>query len=66
MAAEYAKELDNNPDISEKAMRYYNNGPVFRETNASQFMKFVMTEHYPLSDEFKSKSEFKEIIEILE
>ena len=66
MAAEYAKELDNNPDISEKAMRYYNNGPVFRETNASQFMKIVMTEHYPLSDEFKSKSEFKEIIKILE
>ena len=66
MAAEYAKELDNTPDISEKAMRYYNNGPVFRETNASQFLKIVMTEHYPLSDEFKSKPEFEEIIKTLE
>lgn len=66
MTAEYAKELDNNPDISEKAMRYHNNGPIFRETNASQFMKIIMTEHYPLSDEFISKDEFKKIIKILE
>lgn len=65
IAAEYAKELDETPDISERAMRYYNNGPVFRETNASQFMKIVMTEHYPLTDEFKSRPEFNEIISIL-
>lgn len=62
IAAEYAKELDANPEISEKAMRYYNFGPPFRENNLSQFMKIVMTEHYPLTDEFKSKPEFKEII----
>ncbi len=66
IAAEYAKELDENPDISEKVMRHYNFGPVYRETNLSQFMKIVMTEHYPLSDEFKSKPEFQEIIKILE
>lgn len=66
IAAEYAKELDKTPDISEKVMRHYNFGPVYRETNLSQFMKIVMTEHYPLSDEFKSKSEFKEIIKSLE
>lgn len=66
IAAEYAKELDNIPDISEKVMRHYNFGPVYRETNLSQFMKIVMTEHYPLSDEFKSKTEFKEIIKTLE
>lgn len=66
MAAEYAKELDENPDISEKVMRHYNFGPIFRETNLSQFMKIVMTEHYPLSAEFKSKPEFKEIIQFLE
>ncbi len=65
-AAEYAKELDENPDISEKVMRHYNFGPIFRETNLSQFMKIVMTEHYPLSDEFKSKPEFQEIIKTLE
>ncbi len=66
IAAEYAKELDNTPDISEKAIRHYNFGPIFRETNLSQFMKIVMTEHYPLSGEFKSKPEFKEIIKNLE
>ena len=66
IAAEYAKELDENPDISEKVMRHYNFGPIYRETNLSQFMKIVMTEHYPLSDEFKSKLEFKEIIKMLE
>lgn len=66
IAAEYAKELDENPDISEKAIRHYNFGPIYRETNLSQFMKIVMTEHYLLSDEFKSKPEFKEIIKILE
>ncbi len=66
ITAEYAKELDENPDISEKVMRHYNFGPVYRETNLSQFMKFVMTEHYPLSDDFKSKPEFQEIIKILE
>ncbi len=66
ITAEYAKELDENPDISEKVMRHYNFGPIFRETNLSQFMKIVMTEHYPLSDEFKSKPEFQEIISMLE
>ena len=66
ITAEYAKELDENPDISQKVMRHYNFGPIFRETNLSQFMKIVMTEHYPLSDDFKSKHEFQEIIKILE
>lgn len=66
IAAEYAKELDANPDISETAMRYYNFGPPYRENNLSQFMKIVMTEHYPLSDDFKSTPEFKEIIAMLE
>lgn len=65
MAAEYAKELDNTPDISERAMRHYNYGPAYRENNVSQFMKIVMTEHYPLTEEFKSKSEFKKIISML-
>lgn len=65
-AAEYAKELDNEPDGSEQAKRFYNYGTAYRELNASQFMKTVMTEHYPLSDEFKSSPEFKEIIAMLE
>ncbi len=66
ITAEYAKELDKTPETSERAKRFYNYGSVHRETNASQFMKIVMTEHYPLSDEFKSTPEFKEIIKMLE
>ncbi len=66
ITAEYAKELDANPDVSEKVMRHYNFGPIYRETNLSQFMKIVMTEHYPLSDEFKSTPEFKEILSMLD
>lgn len=64
-AAKYARKLDNAPDNSERAKRFYNYGTAYRELNASQFMKTVMTEHYPLSDEFKKKDEFKEIIEML-
>lgn len=64
-AAKYAKELDNAPDGSERAKRFYNYGTAHRELNASQFMKTVMTEHYPLSGDFKEKDEFKEIIDLL-
>lgn len=64
-AAEYAKELDNAPDGSERAKRFYNYGTAYRELSACEFMKTVMTEHYPLSEEFKSTKEFKEIIETL-
>lgn len=64
-AAKYAKELDETADVSDKAKRFYNFGTAYRETTASQFMKIVMTEHYPLSEEFKNKKEFKEIIKQL-
>lgn len=63
-AAIYAKELDDTPDVSERAKRFYNFGTVYRESTASQFMKLVMTEHYPLSDEFRATPEFREIIEL--
>lgn len=64
-AAKYAKVLDNSPDVSERAKRFYNYGPIHRETTASQFMKIVMTQHYPLTDEFKNTPQFKEIIAFL-
>ena len=64
-AAEYAKELDENSEVSERDKKHYNYGSVYREATASQFIKTAMTEHYPLSDEFKEKAEFKEIIELL-
>ena len=64
-AAIYAKKLDDTADASEKEKRFYNYGTIYRETTASQFMKIVITEHYPLSDAFKEKDEYKKIIEQL-
>ncbi len=64
-AAVYAKKLDETSDVTERAKRFYNYGTVYRETTASQFMKIVMSEHYPLTEEFKRKAEFKEIIKML-
>ena len=64
-AAEYAKELDSKPDFTEKMMRFYNYGTTYRGTNASQFMKIVITEHYEFSEEFKKKEEFKQILGML-
>lgn len=65
-ASLYAKELDNAPDNSEQAKRFYNYGTAYRELTACEFIKAVMTEHYPLSEEFKETNEFKEIIEKLD
>lgn len=65
-AAEYAKALEEVPEISERYIRYYNFGPPYRELTPTQFIKTVMTEHYHLSEKFKSRSEFKEIIRMLE
>lgn len=65
-AAEYAKELDSTPEASERAKRFYNYGTEYRQLSASQFMKTVMTQHYPLSEEFKEKEEFKKIVSLLD
>ena len=65
-AAEYAHGLDNAPDGTEQIKRYYNYGTAHREMSASEFMRTVMTEHYPLSEEFKGKREFEEIVGMLE
>ena len=61
-AAKYAVELDRNPEQLERIKRFYNCGPEHREMNACEFMKTVMTGHYPLSEEFKSSKEFKDVI----
>lgn len=64
-AAEFAKELDNAPDGAEQIKRFYNYGTAYRELSACEFMKTVMTQHYPLSDEFKGTKEFEGIIDSL-
>lgn len=65
LAAECALKLDENKDAAEKLKRYNNYGNAYREKSASEFMKAVMTEHYPLSDNFRQSPEFKEIISLL-
>lgn len=64
-AAEFAKELDNAPDGTERIKRYYNYGTAHRDMSAKEFMRTVMTEHYPLGEEFKGTREFGEIVEML-
>lgn len=64
-AAGYARELDSHPEETEKIKRFYNYGTAHREMSASEFMRTVMTEHYPLSEEFKESKEFQEIIDLL-
>ena len=64
-AAEFAVALDSHPDETEQAKRFYNCGTAHREMSACEFMKTVMTEHYPLGEEFKATPEFKEIIKML-
>ncbi len=65
LCADYAIKLDSQPDETEQIKRFYNYGTAYREMNAREFVKTVMTEHYPLSDEFKNNKEFKKIIKKL-
>jgi len=65
-AAEFAKKLNNAPDGTEHIKRYYNYSTAHRELSATQFLKTVMTENYPLSEEFKKQAEFLDIIAFLE
>ena len=66
MCADYAIKLDSQPDETERIKRFYNYGTAYRELSTREFIKTVMTEHYPLSDKFKSSEEFKSIIKKLE
>lgn len=66
IAAECAKKFDSDPDASEKYYRFYEKEDRFMNMNMSHRMKLLMTKYYILSDEFKSKNEFKEILSILD
>ncbi|MCR5041621.1 MAG: helix-turn-helix domain-containing protein [Clostridia bacterium] len=62
LAAESAVLLDSRQDVSEIIAREYEQEPVYREMNMRKRMKTLMIEHYPLSDPFKEKPEFLEIL----
>lgn len=66
IAAEYAVKCDSVFNNTETVAKFYEQERDYREMNMCTRMKELMTKHYPLSDEFKSKPEFQEIIKILE
>ena len=65
LAAQQALAFDSIYD-SERALLYYEQEERFRNMSMRERMKELMTEHYPLSDEFKSTSEFQKILRIME
>lgn len=60
---EYAKNLDSDPEESERISRFYNNGPSeFKKMTMCERMKELVTKHYPLPDEFKRSERLKELL----
>ncbi len=69
ISAEYAKKYDELPQISGRTAQFFE-GRTYEKTlrgkTMCERMKILMTERYPLTDEFKTTPEFKEIIKMLE
>ena len=70
-SAEIAKQFDELPQISVRHSFLFDGAEFDKNTLGSTHiacsrMKFLMTERYPLSDEFKASEEFKEILAILD
>lgn len=71
--AELAKYFDTMPNITERTALLFNGATVnkqediavYLDTSVCMQMTNHMLKNYPLSDEFKSKPEFKEIIDIM-
>lgn len=61
-----AKEFDRHPVEAEKIFRFYETENRFKEWNMRERAKRLMTEAYPLSDEFKSTEGFKAILKMLD
>lgn len=66
IAAQYAIKCDSVFDNTGIVAKHYEQERDYREMSMRTRMKELMTKHYPLSDEFKSKPEFQEIIKMLE
>ena len=70
-SAETAKQFDELPQISVRHSFLFDGAEFDKNTLGSTHVacsriKFLMTERYPLSDEFKASKEFKEILKILD
>ncbi len=64
LAAEQAVLFDTLPE-AEKLALFYEREERFRNMSLSKRIYELMTKHYPLSEDFKAKPEFQEILEIL-
>jgi transcriptional regulator with XRE-family HTH domain len=64
LAAQQAVTFDSMPE-SEQTAIYYEQEERFHNMSMRKRMRELMTEHYPLSDEFKAAPEFQEIIDIM-
>lgn len=68
ICAEFAKQYDNMPQVTERTAQFFE-GRTYEKTPRGKTMcervKILMTERYPLSDEFKASAEFMEIIQSL-
>ncbi|MGN0485920.1 MAG: helix-turn-helix domain-containing protein [Acutalibacteraceae bacterium] len=65
LCAEYARKCDELSDTSERAAWFYERENCFRDMSMCKRMRGLMTEHYPLSDDFKATPEFQKIISLL-
>ena len=62
LAAEQAVLYDGLPEAERTAI-FYEREERYREMNARERLRELMTEHYPLSDEFRKMPEFRKIVE---
>lgn len=69
LCAEFAKKYDSMPQTSERTAQFFE-GRTFVKTprgkTMCERMKHLMTDKYPLSDEFKSTDEFRKILSTLD
>ena len=65
LAAQQAVAFDSMP-VSERTAIYYEREERFQNMSMRERMRELMTEHYPLSNDFKTTTEFQEIIKIME
>ena len=69
LSAEYAKKYDQLPQVTDRTAQFFENRTyekTLRGKTMCERMKILMTERYPLSEDFKLSPEFKEIISMLE
>ncbi len=62
-AMKSAKQYDENPN-AEYVYRFYEKEGRFHGMNMQMRIKELMTEHYDLSDEFKSSKDFQSVLQI--